>query len=113
MTTIQAFFQTPVGYAIYVTLATAAVAFVSGVAAAVRDGTFTLQAIDAFVRADLLGRVVPIFIFLFGGYLLGADPAGAALTAAGLAASAAYVAATAAAVLAKWAGTQKQGVPQE
>ena len=113
MSTIQAFFQTPVGYAVYVTLAAAAISLVSGVAAAVRDGTFSWQAIDAFVRADLMGRAVPIFIFLFGGYLLGADPAGAALTAAGLAGAAAYVAATAAAVLAKWAGTQKQGVPQE
>lgn len=113
MEMLKAFFATPVGYAIYATLATVVIAFISGVASAVRDGTFTWQAIDAFVRADLLGRVVPIFIFLFGGYALGADPAGAALTAAGLAAAAAYVATTVAAVLAKWTQGQKQGVPEE
>lgn len=109
---IQEFFATPVGYAVYLTLATTLVAFISGVAAAVRDGTFTFQAIDAFVRSDLLGRVVPIFLFLFGGYIVTAE-AGAALTAAGLAGAAAYVASTTASVLANWTQGQKQGVPDE
>jgi hypothetical protein len=112
MTEVQAFFATPTGVAVYGTLAAAFIALISGVAAAVRDGTFTWQAIDAFVRADLMGKVVPIFLFLFAGFLIGAE-GGAVLTAAGLAGAAAYVAATVASVLAKWGGGQKQGVPKE
>lgn len=109
---LAAFFQTPVGYAIYLTLATTLVALVSGVAAAVRDGTFSWQAIDAFVRSDLLGRAMPIFVLLFGGYVVG-DAGGAALTAAGLAAAGAYVTSTVASVLANWTQGQKQGTPDE
>jgi len=109
---ITAFFQTPIGYAVYLTLVVTLVAFVSGVAAAVRDGTFSWQAIDAFVRAYLLGRVMPIFVLLFGGYVVG-EAGGAALTAAGLAAAGAYVTSTVAAVLANWTQNQKQGTPDE
>lgn len=109
---ISAFFATPIGYVVYLVLATTLVAFLSGVAAALRDGSFSWQAIDAFIRAYLMGRVMPIFVLLLGGYLV-TDAAGAALTASGLAAATAYVTSTVAAVLANWTQAQTQGVPSE
>ena len=68
--------------------------FLFGVYAAIRDGTFALDAIAAFLRKHLLGRVFPIGTLLLIGYY----SHDGAMSAAGLAAGAAYVAETAASV---------------
>jgi hypothetical protein len=90
MTAIRAFFGDPAGQAIYAMLALAFADFGLGVAAAVRDGTFDLELVAAFVRKHLAGRIAPIALLLFVGYAADLN----ALTAAGIAASAAYVAET-------------------
>lgn len=70
--------------------------FVTGVFAALRDGTFALDAIAAFVRKHILGRVAPIGTLLAVAYF-GGDT-GKLFLAGAIAAGAAYVAETAASI---------------
>jgi hypothetical protein len=60
--------------------------FAFGVFAAGRDGSFSLDALAAFVKKHLLGRVLPIGTLLFVGYLSNDT----AMSAAGGVAAAAY-----------------------
>jgi hypothetical protein len=91
---ISAFLGSPEGLALKGALALTGVDFLFGVYAASRDGTFAWDAIAAFVRKHLLGRVFPIGTLLVIGY---ASHDGT-MSAAGLAAGAAYVVETAASV---------------
>jgi len=91
---IAAFLASPEGLALKAALALAGVDFLFGVYAAIRDGTFALDAVAAFLRKHLLGRVFPIGTLLVIGYY----SHDGAMSAAGLAAGAAYVAETAASV---------------
>jgi hypothetical protein len=70
--------------------------FATGSFAALRDGTFALDALAAFVRKHILGRVAPIGTLLVVGYFGGDN--GALFLAGAIAASAAYVAETAASI---------------
>jgi hypothetical protein len=85
-----AFLASPAGLALKAMLLAAFLDFAFGVFAAGKDGTFQLDAVAAFVRKHLLGRVFPIGLLLGAAYLSG-DPA-MGLAAAG--AAAAYTAET-------------------
>lgn len=91
---LTAFLNDPAGLALKGVILLAFVDFVFGVFAALRDGTFALDAIGAFIRKHLAGRVFPIGVALVAGYYSGE----ALLTVPGLAAAAIYVAETAASV---------------
>jgi hypothetical protein len=68
---IDAFFATPVGQAVVVIALLATLDFFIGVFAAIRDDVFTFDAIAAWVRKTLLGRIAPIFGTLVVGYVAG------------------------------------------
>ncbi len=95
MTFLQTFFADPVGIAVEAVAVVALVEFILGTLAALRDGTFTLDELAAWLRKHLAGRVFPIFTLLFLGYFGHVD----ALTAVGLAAAASYIAETIASVI--------------
>lgn len=71
--------------------------FATGVFAALRDGTFALDALAAFVRKHILGRVAPIGTLLVVGYFAG--EVGQVFMGGALVAGAAYVTETAASIL--------------
>lgn len=96
--TLNEFLQSQAGTLLIAMVAVAFVDFATGVLAALRDGTFALGAIAAFVRKHLLGRVFPIGILLVTGYF-GGELIGQLFAASALAAAAAYVAETASSVL--------------
>ena len=58
----------PAGLAIKGALIAAFLDFAFGVFAAVKDGTFALDAVAAFVRKHLLGRVLPVSLLAIVGY---------------------------------------------
>lgn len=104
---IQSFFDTPGGTAVVALFALAALDFVLGVLAAVRDGVFQLDALAAWVRKHIAGRVLPITAALVIGHLAGGlsiesaqdvlSP-GSVLTGIGIAAATAYILETIASV---------------
>lgn len=95
---LQAFFASPAGTAAYGVLVVAIVDFLLGVAASVRDHTFSLDEVAAVLRKHVAGRVFPIWLLLIFGYVGNID----ALTAVGLAAAAAYLAETLGSIAASW-----------
>jgi hypothetical protein len=68
------FFQSEVGSLVYLTLLAAFANFGFGVWASLRDGTFELKSVAAFLRKDIVGRVTPIFGTLILGYAVGLTP---------------------------------------
>jgi hypothetical protein len=92
---LQAFLSSTEGIALQAMLGLAFADFVLGVIAAGRDGTFELEAVAAFVRKHLLGRVFPIGLLLLGTYYAGGIDDALGLGAAALTAAAAYTAETA------------------
>lgn len=70
--------------------------FATGSFAALRDGTFALDALAAFVRKHILGRVAPIGLLLTVGYFGGV--AGQLFLVGAIGAATAYVAETAASI---------------
>ena len=91
---ISGFLASPEGLALKAALALTAVDFLFGVYAALKDGTFALDVVAAFLRKHLVGRVFPIGTLLLIGYYSHSPE----MSAAGLAAGAAYLAETAASV---------------
>ena len=91
------FLNSEAGLALQGLVVVSFVDFATGSFAALRDKTFALDAIAAFVRKHILGRVAPIGTLLVVGYFGG--PNGGLFTAAALAAAAAYIAETAASVI--------------
>lgn len=65
---LKAFFASPAGQAGILMLVLAFVDFALGILAAFRDGTFTLDAVAAWLRKHVAGRVLPIWIMLFAGH---------------------------------------------
>jgi hypothetical protein len=97
---IRDFFDTPAGTAVLILFAIAVLKFLMGTFAAIRDDVFELQAVSAWVRKDLAGRVLPIaavlvFAHMTGGMSIdnGSDllSPGTILTTIGIGASAVYV----------------------
>ncbi len=65
----DAFFKTPSGIALQGLFAGAFLVFLLGLFAALRDGTFDLKYIDAFVRSTIWGRIAPVAGALLVGYI--------------------------------------------
>jgi hypothetical protein len=87
---LSAFLKSDAGLGLTAILVVAFLDFATGVFAALRDGTFALDALAAFVRKHIWGRVAPIGLLLVVGYFGG--PAGSLFLAAAIAAAAAYAA---------------------
>lgn len=66
---VSDFLASPAGLAIKAALAAAFLDFAFGVFAAVRDGTFALDALAAFLRKHLVGRVLPVSLLAVTGYV--------------------------------------------
>ena len=101
MDPLKEFFDTPAGQAVIAVALLAVADFAFGVFAAVRDNVFTWDALAAWLRKTLVGRVMPIFGVLLIGHMLGGltldDGAaslvtpGVIITGIGLVAGTAYV----------------------
>lgn len=63
------FLGSPAGLALKAALAAAFLDFAFGVFAALRDGTFAVDSLAAFLRKHILGRVLPIGLLAVVGYL--------------------------------------------
>jgi len=98
VTALQEFLNSTAGTALIGMLAVAFADFVTGTFAALRDGTFSLDAIAAFLRKHIWGRVAPIGTLLALGYF-GGEGSGQLFLAAAVAAATAYAAETAASIL--------------
>lgn len=107
MEQLQEFFASPAGLAAKAMLGLAFLDFLLGATAAVRDGTFDLTVVAAFVRKHVLGRVIPITVLLAGGTALNDT---AILTGA-IAAAGLYTAETAASLLASIGQIAKPEAP--
>lgn len=98
MEALKTFIASPAGTALLAMVAVAFADFVTGVFAALRDGTFSVDAIAAFLRKHIWGRVAPIGTLLVLGYF-GGDTVGQLFMASAVAAGTAYAAETAASIL--------------
>jgi hypothetical protein len=71
MDIIKEFFNTPAGQAVLLVAVLAVLDLAIGVIAAVRDNVFQFDAVAAWLRKTLMGRVIPIFGFLLVGHVIG------------------------------------------
>jgi hypothetical protein len=65
------FLESTGGIAVKAALVAAFLDFAFGVFAAVRDGTFAVDAVAAFLRKHLMGRVLPVSLLAWVGYISG------------------------------------------
>lgn len=98
MTALQDFVNSPAGTALIAMVGVAFADFLTGSFAALRDGTFQLDAIAAFLRKHIWGRVAPIGTLLALGYF-GGEQIGQLFLASGVAAAVAYSAETASSIV--------------
>jgi hypothetical protein len=98
MTALQEFLNSQAGLALVGMLGVAFADFLTGTFAALRDGTFALDAIAAFLRKHIWGRVAPIGTLLVLGYY-GGEGIGQLFLASAIAAALAYAAETASSIL--------------
>jgi hypothetical protein len=98
MTALQAFLDSTAGVALIAMVGVAFADFATGTFAALRDGTFQLDAIAAFLRKHIAGRVAPIGTLLALGYF-GGGTIGQLFLASAIAAAVAYSAETAGSIL--------------
>lgn len=98
MTALQTFLDSPAGVALIGMVGVAFADLITGVLAAMRDDTFSLDSIAAFLRKHIAGRVAPIGALLLLGYF-GGGTVGTLFMASAIAAATAYAAETAASVL--------------
>ena len=96
MEALREFVASEAGVAVQGLLVVAFLDFVTGAFAAFRDGTFATDALAAWVRKHIAGRVAPIATLLVVGYFAG--EVGKVFMAGAIAASAAYVLETAASI---------------
>jgi hypothetical protein len=82
---LMEFLESTGGIAVKAALVAAFLDFAIGVFAAVRDGNFAVDSVAAFLRKHLMGRVLPVSLLAFTGWLTGDQimiaAASAALTA--------------------------------
>lgn len=98
MAALREFIASQAGTALLAMVAVAFADLITGVFAALRDGTFTPDALAAFLRKHIWGRVAPIGTLLVLGYF-GGDTVGQLFMASALAAGTAYVVETAASIV--------------
>ena len=106
---IQALLDSPAGIAIYGALTAAFLDFAFGVFSSVRDGTFSVDALAAFLRKHLLGRVLPASTLAVVGYYSGQP---AMIAAAGVALTA-YAAETLASIYQSLKPSGPDPIPQD
>jgi hypothetical protein len=70
-TIVQQFFATPAGVAVVALFALAVLDFALGTFAAIRDDVFQLDALGAWLRKHVAGRVLPTTAVLLVGHMLG------------------------------------------
>lgn len=70
---MEAFLASDAGLALKAALIAAFADFATGSFAALRDGTFSFDALAAFLRKHILGRVAPLGTLLVLGYYGGAE----------------------------------------
>jgi hypothetical protein len=87
---ITEFLESTGGLAVKAALVAAFLDFAFGVFAAVRDGSFAVDSIAAFLRKHLMGRVLPVSLLAVVGWITGDQ----IMIAAASAALAAYAAET-------------------
>lgn len=92
---LTAFLNDPAGLALKALLVAAFLDFVTGTFAAVRDASFTFEAIAAWLRKHLMGRVAPVGVLLGVTYYTGDG----VTMAAAIAAASAYSAETLASIV--------------
>jgi hypothetical protein len=109
VTELQAFFAAPEGIALYGVIVIGLADFIIGVSMAVRDGTFRMDAVAAWLRKHLAGRIAPIVGLLALGSF-GAQPALSLLAAAW---AAGYLAETLASIQSSISTNTKQAVPED
>lgn len=97
MDALREFLNSEAGLAVQGLLVVAFADFVTGTFAALRDGTFAVDAIAAWIRKHIAGRVAPIGTLLVLGYFGGS--AGQVFLAGALVAGAAYVTETAGSII--------------
>jgi hypothetical protein len=68
---IQQFFDTPAGTAVVILFALAVLDFALGTFAAIRDNVFQLDAVGAWLRKHIAGRVLPTTAVLLVGHMTG------------------------------------------
>lgn len=95
---LKEFIASPAGTALLAMVGVAFADFATGAFAALRDGTFQLDALAAFLRKHIWGRVAPVGTLLVLGYF-GGDTVGQLFMASALAAGTAYAAETASSIL--------------
>lgn len=98
MDALKAFLDSVAGQGLIAMVAVAFIDFATGSFAALRDGTFSLDALAAFLRKHIWGRVAPIGLLLIFGYYGGDGTIGQLFLASAVAGAAAYVTETAASV---------------
>ncbi len=98
MEALREFIGSQAGTALLAMVGVAFADFLTGAFAALRDGTFALDAIAAFLRKHIWGRVAPIGTLLVLGYF-GGDTIGQLFMASAIAAGTAYAAETASSIL--------------
>lgn len=82
---LTAFLNDPAGLALKALLVAAFLDFVTGTFAAIRDGSFAVDALAAWLRKHLAGRVAPVGVLLAVSYFSGDGITLAAAIAAALA----------------------------
>lgn len=97
MTELRTFLDSPAGIAIVAAVGAAFADLATGVLAALRDGTFSLDAVAAFLRKHIAGRVGPLGVLLLLGYY-GGPTMGSLFMASAIAGLTAYAAETAASI---------------
>jgi hypothetical protein len=109
MNELSAFLDSTAGLALKAALAAAFLDFATGSFAALRDGTFQLDALAAFLRKHILGRLAPLGSLLVVGYFGGST--GQIFLAAAIAGLTAYAAETGASVLGNLNPPKESKVP--
>jgi hypothetical protein len=113
---LQDFFNSPAGQAAFGMLVIGGLDLLLGVAAAFRDNTFQLEAVSAWLRSNLAGKIFPIWMLLFVGHFTSGLAIGdiPLLLTAGIGAAALYTAGTLGSILASWGPNRSiQPVPDE
>ncbi len=105
---LSSFLDSTAGLAIKAALLAAFLDFAFGVFAALRDSTFTLDAVASFLRKHLTGRVLPVSVLATVGYFSGDQ----IMIAAAAASLTAYAAETLASIYSSLTVTT-QPIPQD
>lgn len=113
---LREFFDSDTGRYAALVLVLPLVDWVLGALAAVRDGTFQLDSVAAFIRKHVAGRVLPIWLLMFLGYftsnitLPGVDLP--VFSTFGTVLAVAYIVETIGSILRSWGPVAAPGEPQ-